>query len=132
MGYWSGLTPEQRIQEIIKLDIIEHSTPKIIGLQAAAVLMKDGALVIWYLNPIDIKIGSLEYKVEFPAETIEGFYQPQVKPFWPYLITPMVTAGLAMGGVALGGSGDSWKYVLSGVIGLVFGIGLDIFWSLPD
>jgi hypothetical protein len=131
MAYWNKLTPDQRVAEILKLDVIEHTSPIITGLQLAAVLDTNGDLIMWFTDTVKIKIASLDYKLDMAPQTIKGFYQVQEKSFWPFLVTVFGTTLLATGATVIGGGKESWQYILSGSFGLAMGIFLDIFWTLP-
>ena len=76
--YWGGLTKEERIQEIRKLDMIEHSDPVIEFSEAVAVVSgKD--VIFYHLSPEDgplplqINVGGvLKYGVEIEPVTFKG------------------------------------------------------------
>jgi len=130
MGYWNGLTPDQRVKEILKLDAIEHSVPIITGLDLAAILDVDGSLIMWFTDTVEIKIATLDYKLDMAPQTIKTFYQAQAHTVWPYLVTVFGTSLLGVGAAAIGGGKESWQYILSGSLGLAFGIFCDIIWTI--
>ncbi len=79
---------EQLIQDIIHLDIIEHTVPIISNPVYGAVLLENGDLLVY---PVDrgliIRIGHLEYGITLLAYTFEKFYVEEKKSrFIPGLI----------------------------------------------
>lgn len=92
-AYWSTLTKAERIEEIRRLDNIEHATPEIVIPPLVAVLAGRD-LYISYETPdggpggllIDIA-GELRYSVELEGITAENFIPFKIK---PYLVTGAV------------------------------------------
>jgi hypothetical protein len=73
--YWDSLTEQEKIEEIRKLDILEHSIPVIEGLEYIALLTKDGDLIIYPASVVNISIGYLSYDITFPDFLIKDFIE---------------------------------------------------------
>jgi len=95
--YWSTLSEEQKLEEIRKLDIIEHTIPELSQLQLSAILTTEGDLIISTVEPLNMKVGHLEYKITIPEHMIEGFHQEDFN-IMPYIISGLI--GLA-GGIVI-------------------------------
>ncbi len=71
---------EQLIQDIINLDIIEHTVPIVSNPTYGAVLLENGDLLLY---PVDrvmvIRIGHLEYDITLLTYTFEKFYVEENK-----------------------------------------------------
>lgn len=118
--YWQSLTKEQQIDEIRKLDIIEHTIPDINFPELNAVLLDNGDLLILPESEINIKINYLEYSVKLDNITIKEFYFPEKKRFKDYAIPILFGAGVAVIGSSIGND-KGWKYGLSAIQGMTFG-----------
>ncbi|MFX1587229.1 MAG: hypothetical protein ACFFC1_03655 [Promethearchaeota archaeon] len=93
-AYWSTLSESERIEEIKKLDALEHMVQSWLGIQYVAILDKKGALVVFPSEYIQFPY----YDVEIPTYRFENFL-PEEKGKWGnYLIAGGV--GL-VGGVIL-------------------------------
>lgn len=125
--YWESLTKEQRIEEIRKLDMIEHSVPIIQGIQFAAVLDEDGNLYIFPVSAVSMVLVDFEYDITFPEYTIEGFQKPENKS-GAIVLTPVFCFGLGVISTALSGSNQFYQYAISGSLGIAVGLIINYFW----
>lgn len=101
-AYWSSLTKAERIEEIRKLDNIDHAIPEIVVPPLVAVLAGRD-LYISYEDPegdhggllIDIA-GELRYSVELEGLTAKNFVPFNIK---PYIVTgsACLIAGIVAG-----------------------------------
>lgn len=99
-NYWAGLTEEERIDEIRKLDNIEHAIPEIsmpvpvLALSGRDILIfyQDGDQAVGYFD-IDIA-GVLSYRVELEPVTLEKFIPID----WGTYLT-ITAVGLIAGGI---------------------------------
>jgi hypothetical protein len=78
LSYWSTLTKEEKIQEIRKLDIIEHTTPEI-TLTAPVAVLTGQDVTFYYLpgesqpEPLLVNVGPyLSYGIELEPVVFEG------------------------------------------------------------
>lgn len=129
-AYVATLTQEQIVQEIIKLDLIEHSVPVLSGLSVAAVLGKDGSLIIWYPDVITMTIGPLAYGVAVSPQKIENFTEEKRGPFFSFFLAPLLCAAAAEISTAIGGGRDPWQYLAAGMFGVAVGAMIDVFFAL--
>lgn len=125
-AWWSSLTKEQKIDEIRKLDIIEHTVPEITIPEMTAILTIDGDLVISHIDPVEIKIYYLSYSVEIEPFKIVEFYIPEKKEFLDYLLPVTLSIGTALVGTALAENAEPWQYGISALQGAGIGIFLSI------
>ena len=93
LNYWATLSPEERIQEIRDLDLIQRATPIVEYGGAVAVLTKDGDLLI-NSQELVIQIYQLRYKIQIQEQLIKDFYK-ETAPVWPYLL--LGAAGIGAG-----------------------------------
>lgn len=120
--YWSTLTENQKIDEIRKLGILEHSIPVFRNVSYIAILTDNGDLKIYPEFPVsELIIGYLTYEVILPEYLMEDFYKPENKGFFDYVISMGLGAISGIIGTAITGEDIWWKYLISGGIG--FGIG---------
>lgn len=118
--YWSGLTEEEKIEEIRKLDILEHTIPVIEGGEYIALLTKDGTLVIYPKSVMFLSIGYLAYEIELPEYYIEDFVIPAQKK--KYFLAG--AGGLVVALLTMASTGeDNWmKYLINSCVGILIGL----------
>lgn len=97
--WWNNLAPEEQIQQLRNLDLIEHSIPKIKIPEYSATLIDSGDLIISSISPLNIKIHYLEYDITMQDLYFKGFYKAPDPPIMEYII--FTGAGL-LGGLLLG------------------------------
>lgn len=121
-GYWSTLTEDQKIEEIRKLDILEHSIPIFKNISYIAILTDNGDLKIYPEFPVsELTIGHLAYEVTLPEYYMEDFYKAESKNILDYLISMSMGAISGVIGTAITGEDIWWKYMISGSIGAGIG-----------
>jgi hypothetical protein len=105
-SWWSTLTLEQRIDEIRKLDIIEHSEPDVI-FPTRIVILEGRNLHIFYPNEryIDVKIDEfLHYRIYLEDEEIKDFIPPDDE-VGIIIISGLIGSAIGLlGGIVLGRS----------------------------
>jgi hypothetical protein len=120
IDYWYSLTLDQKIQEIKKLDLLEHIPPSFEMFRYLAVLTKDNELIIYpEKKQIEMTHVHLIYEIELPSFYMKDFIIPVKK---KYVLAGLSGAGIAILGTVITGEDIWWKYALSGTIGLCTGI----------
>lgn len=91
-GYWESLSSEERLEEIRKLDEIEHATP-VVDYPSMVIIQTDFDEVIAYFSgPARLDIaGHLLYSIELPRGTMKLAPSPKR---WPVFLLGL-SAGLA-------------------------------------
>lgn len=131
LEWWDCLGQSERIEWLRTLDRVEHAVPEVRFPGYAAVLLKNGDLV---LKPLDkrvvIEIDYLRYEIYLEDLVYEDFYQPEIVPekgFFDHLIPVLMGVGAGMFGTMLADSARPWQYTLSGLQGAAFGLMFTIF-----
>lgn len=119
--YWQSITTEERLQEIRKLDILEHSDPEIIIPEYSTMILYNGDLLIMPLGPMIVKIGHLEYKIDLNDVVINEFYINQ-KTIGDYILPGLFGIGIGVLGPAISSAEKPWQYFISGSCGLGLGL----------
>ena len=124
--YWSTLTEDEKIEEIRKLDVIEHSIPIITNVQYIALLTKEGDLIIYPNLPIICNIGYLSYEIEFPQYLIEDFIEIKEEKK-KYVLS--VISGIIIGVLSTAATGEDnyIKYIINSMIGILIGLSYEYF-----
>lgn len=118
--YWNSLTHEQKIEEIRKLDLLEHIPIQIDDFKYLALLTVDNELIIYPEdNIIEGNHAYLVYEIEIPTFYIENFTIPVKK---KYILAGVIGGGCSLLGTVITGEKERWKFILSGCIGLSIGI----------
>lgn len=120
LNYWGTLTQEEKIEEIRKLDLLEHSLPVIEGLQYIAIITKEGDLIIYPKNAVILSLGYLLYEIDFPEHLIEDFVIPKEKK--KYFLAGAGGWLVAMLTTAATGEEDLIKYGINSIVGILIGL----------
>ena len=118
--YWNTLTEEEKIEEIRKLDILEHSLPVIEGLEYIALLTEDGDLIIYPKSIINLSVGYLSYEITMPQYTITEFIIPEEKK--NYLFAGIGGTVIALIATGMAGEENWIKYCINVGVGLLAGL----------
>ena len=97
--YLESITYDTVVDIVIDYDYIENSKPSI-HIPKINCILFDNDLLLTYYEPITIEISSFAWEIPVPDQTIHNFITEKPDP--------------------------SWKYWLTGVVGVVCGIGLGI------
>ena len=118
--YWNSLTLDQKIEEIRKLDLLEHIPPEFDQFKYIALLTINDELIIYPESSIIIaKHVYLEYEIELPIFHIEDFNIPVKK---NYILAGIQGGVIAIVGTVVTGEDVWWKYFISGIGGISIGI----------
>lgn len=128
MAWWDSLDRAGQVEQLLRLDLIEHSVPVFGDYMTSVAVLDDGSVVVWYPDPVSLKIGYLEYSINFPAVNIPGIIQKKSH-FFAYLFTPILSVLLAESCLAIGGGRDPGQYILAAGLGLAVGIGADLLFA---
>lgn len=121
-AYWSTLNEDQRIEEIRKLDILEHSIPILNNVNYIAILTDNGNLKIYPEFPqSELTIGYLTFEVTLPEYLMKDFYKPENKDIFDFILSMGLGAISGIIGTAITGEDIWWKYAISGSIGIGIG-----------
>jgi hypothetical protein len=73
-GWWESLSREERLEQLRKLDTIEHAEP-LVGWPTVLYLLDGRDLVVAYPNgnEINVRIGPLHYGIQLQPERIQDF-----------------------------------------------------------
>lgn len=127
-AWWKSLTWEERIAELRKLDIIEHTIPEVIMPDVSAILSNQGGLYISFLNPIEVKIHTLYYSITMNTYKISDFHISKEKDFLDYCLPVFFGAGIGLIGTAIVNDSEPWHYGISllqgGLLGFILSISL--------
>jgi hypothetical protein len=118
--YWSSLSEEERLEEIRKLDILEHTSPIIEGGEYIALLTKDGTLIIYPKSIMFLSIGHLAYEIELPEYHIEDFVPPAQKK--KYFLAGIGGTIIALLTTAASGEESLIKYGINAGVGILIGL----------
>jgi len=124
--YWSTLTEDEKIEEIRKLDIIEHSIPIIKNVNYIALLTKNGDLIIYPNLPIIMNISYLSYEIEMPQYLIEDFIEIKEEKK-KYVLSAI--SGILIGVLSTAATGEEnyIKYIINSIIGILIGVSYEYF-----
>lgn len=118
--YWNSLTLDQKIEEIRKLDLLEHIPPKFDQFKYIALLTINDELIIYPESSIIIaKHVYLEYEIGLPTFYMKDFIIPARK---NYILAGVQGGVIAILGTAITGEDMWWKYLISGIGGISIGI----------
>jgi hypothetical protein len=118
--YWNSLTYEEQIEEIRKLDLLEHIPPEFEMFNYLALLTKDNELVIYpEIEIIEVKHVYLLYEVKMPTFHIENFVVPAKK---KYILAGLSGGIIAVFGTIITGEEEWWRYLIGGCGGISIGI----------
>jgi len=120
IAYLRSLSLEQQLDEIRKLDWLEHEPPVFEKYKYLAVLDKDNELIVYpEKSLIGAKHAYLHYTVELPTFYFEDFEIPVKK---RYILAGLTGGVIGIYGTAITGEEVWWKYFISGVGGLSIGL----------
>ena len=124
--YWSTLTEDEKIEEIRKLDIIEHFIPIIENVNYIALLTKNGDLIIYPNLPIIMSISYLSYEIEMPQYLIEDFIEIKEEKK-KYILSAI--SGVIIGVLSTAATGEEnyIKYIINSIIGILIGVSYEYF-----
>lgn len=124
--YWSTLTEDEKIEEIRKLDIIEHSIPIITNVNYIALLTKNGDLIIYPNLPIIMNISYLSYEIEMPQYLIEDFIEIKEEKK-KYILSAI--SGVIIGVLSTVATGEEnyIKYIINSIVGILIGVSYEYF-----
>ncbi len=118
--YWNSLTYDQQIEEIRKLDLLEHVPPQFEMFNYLALLTEDNELIIYpEKEKIEVVHSYLIYEVKLPTFYIENFVLPVEK---NYVLAGASGGVIALFGTVITGEKEWWRYLISGCSGLCIGI----------
>lgn len=81
-GYWEGLTREERLAELRKLDEIEGSRPDVDIPQMVVVQTQEGWIYAYYNEPVIVDVaGHLRYSFNLPTARVQGNPERSVMPW---------------------------------------------------
>jgi len=123
LAYWGTLTQEEKIEEIRKLDLLEHSLPIIEGLEYIAIITKEGDLIIYPKNTITLSLGYLIYDINLPEHIIEDFNLPEERK--KYFLAGAGGILVALLTTAAGGEDDLIRYGINSIVGLLIGLTME-------
>lgn len=123
LSYWGSLTQQEKIDEIRKLDILEHSLPIIQGLEYIAILTKEWDLIIYPKTVVTLSLGYLLYEIDFPEYLIEDFAIPGEKK--KYFLSGVGGAVVALLTTAATGEENWIKYLINSGLGILIGITME-------
>ena len=124
--YWSTLTEDEKIEEIRKLDIIEHSIPIVKNVNYIALLTKNGDLIIYPNLPIIMNISYLSYEIEMPQYLIEDFIEIKEEKK-KYILSAI--SGVIIGVLSTVATGEEnyIKYIINSIVGILIGVSYEYF-----
>ena len=120
VDYWNTLTLDQRIQEIRKLDLLEHNVPVFDSFKYLAILTNDNELVIYpEHNIIEARHVYLTYEIELPTFHIKDFKIPAKK---KYILTGITGGIIGITSMLIAEEKEWWKYLAGLLTGSSIGI----------
>jgi hypothetical protein len=100
-NWWAGLSQQERLIELRKLDILENTPLTMENFAYGALLTTEGDLIIFpEKEVIQIKLDYLEYELELPTSKITDFQIPESED--NIVFTVLACSFCVMAGITIG------------------------------